>query len=167
MERKIKTTEDLIKVLDEPSCCNFRDAQHDTNQLKKNCGIITIRRELLKEINKRKNDEKKLNKDISQLRQKYDTHYYLLEEALEYASHDYLRGEYVIFYSKWDNCYMGGKIHKLNKQGYEIFNGRKLGIHEKVPFSNVFCEVSSLSKLFNVELKKEPSTNSANQKVEK
>jgi hypothetical protein len=147
--------QELIDEIDKPQCGNFYDTQYFIDQMKKKYTTTEICYELRGEITRRKKLETMKEKEIDAVEKKYGQKIstYLFEEALDYVSHKYKVGEYVIYWSTFDNCYKGGRINSLTKKGYKLFNGRKLGIYEDVPFDDVFCEVNGLSRVFDVALK--------------
>ena len=127
--------------------CNFFDSQYKIEELKKKFDIKLLTKLVRKEYNLCKADEKQFNKEYEELQGKYllRRKVYLWEEALKYITHRYKYNEWVLFRDY--NELRTGHIIKINKNGYKIFTGRKIGTHIIVKEKDVICHISNTKRM--------------------
>jgi hypothetical protein len=154
---EIKTYEELEKYLDNAyKNSNFHDSYHEIKHLKKYLKNEDIIKLLKKQINKAKELDTIKNKEIATIEKKYKSkNIGIYEEALNYVTHNFQKGDTIVYYSTCDNCYRISKVDKLTKKGYQVFNGVKIGINEEVSFTNAICHANKINNYFDMKLKEE------------
>jgi hypothetical protein len=129
---------------------NFHDSQNAVEELKKKYPIKEVISFINKQLETRKNNEKMLEIETKKLEEKYSPRkVWIWNEALDYVTHKYQKGEYIFFY--YDGI-TSGRIEQLTKKGYKVFVGRKLGVVPEIPFSHVICHISNTKRILE-ELK--------------
>lgn len=127
---------------------NFFDSQYKIEELKKKFDIKLLTKLVRnKKLKICKADEKQFNKEYDELQGKYllRRKVFLWEEPPKYITHRYKYGEWVLFRDY--NELRTGHIIKINKNGYKIFTGRKIGVHCIVKEKDVICHVPNTKRM--------------------
>jgi len=124
---------------------NFFDSQNAVDDLKAKYGEKETKKFIRQALEVRKTNQRNLNAATRRLEQKYQPRdVYKWEDALNYVTHKYQRGEHIFFYY---NGIHSGEIKKLTTKGYVVSIGRKLSIQPTIPFSHVICHVSNTKRI--------------------